>query len=81
MIKKCTEWIHNDQIDNYILKYYVSSRPGEGVKIFNIDDMYEGLNKLQVNNLENELEYSFVLVPVKNGVPYKSSNMNQTYTK
>ena len=27
------------------------------------------------NNLENELEYSFVLVPVKNGVPYKSSNI------
>ena len=33
---KCViQWFHDEKYDSYILKYYMSSRPSEGVKVFN----------------------------------------------
>jgi len=73
---KCViQWFHDEKYDSYILKYYMSSRPSEGVKVFNLKTFEDGLNTKVLENLENDIEYSFVMIPVKDSKPQVLSNV------
>jgi len=72
------EWIH-DSVDqdnvSYILKYFVSSNPDAGIKIINISEPIKHLNTKRINNLKNKLEYTFLLLKIKNGEIINKSNI------
>ena len=53
----------------------MSSRPTEGVKIFSITDFNVNLNIKSIGNLENDVEYSFVIVPIKDNKRLPMSNI------
>ena len=69
------QWFHKSDADSYILKYYMSSRPTEGVKIFSIKDFNKGLNIKAIENLDNDVEYSFVIIPIKDRKRLSMSNI------
>jgi hypothetical protein len=69
------QWFHKDGVDSYMLKYYMSSRPTEGVKIFSINEFNVNLNIKSIGNLENDVEYSFVIVPIKDNTRLPMSNI------
>jgi hypothetical protein len=72
---KCIlQFFHNSLVNMYILKYFESSNPNEGVKIFYIRNPKENLNTVVIDNLKNRTTYSFVLVPIANKNQLKSSN-------
>ncbi len=68
-------FIHESNVTMYLLKYYESSNPGSGIKIFKLMNPKDGLNSINIRNLKNNISYSFILVPLINSRIYKSSNL------
>jgi hypothetical protein len=62
--KSIIQWLHNSQVDYYLLKYFESANPNGGVKIFKIKEPKEGINTIDITNLKNSTSYSYILVPV-----------------
>ena len=74
--KNCIiNFIHESNVNMYLLKYYESSNPGSGIKIFKLKNPKQGLNSINIKNLKNNISYSFIVVPLINSKIYKSSNM------
>lgn len=74
--KNCIiNFIHDEDVTMYLLKYYESSNPGAGIKIFKLKNPKEGTNSINITNLKNNLSYSFILVPLINSKISKSSNV------
>ena len=67
-------FIHDDRVDNYLLKYFESANPGSGVTIFKIKEPKKGFNTITIINLKNDVTYSFVIVPM---IDSKIQNMRE----
>lgn len=68
-------FFHNEEIPMYILKYYESANPNAGVKVFYVKSPGKGLNTINISNLKNKIQYSFILVPIKDRKQLKPSNI------
>jgi hypothetical protein len=72
---KCVlQFLHDTRVDIYVLQYFESANPNDGVKVFYIKNPSEGINTISISNLKNRTSYSFVLVPIKDGKQMKMSN-------
>lgn len=79
--EKCIiEWIAGDEDIRYMLKFYESARPNSGVKVeyLDLEKIGGGSNQHNqkiITNLYNNIEYSFIIVPIKENDKLKPSNI------